>query len=167
MFSKNLERMIQLAEETFSVRTDPNQLDVTEAVIEKLREIHPATLSEHTVDDGPVVWILLIPSSTETMHRFLNEEISERELLNEVIPGQVYDSIYLCSALVLPEFRKKGLAMQLTLEAIEKIQLQHPIGALYVWPFSREGFALAARIANEVKVPLFARSSEMDFKEEF
>ena len=37
--------MIQLAEETFSVRTDPNQLDVTEAVIEKLREIHPATLS--------------------------------------------------------------------------------------------------------------------------
>ena len=111
--------MIQLAEETFSVRTDPNQLDVTEAVIEKLREIHPATLSEHTVDDGPVVWILLIPSSTETMHRFLNEEISERELLNEVIPGQGYDSIYLCSALVLPEFRKKGLAMQLTLEAIE------------------------------------------------
>ena len=122
--------MIQLAEETFSVRTDPNQLDVTEAVIEKLREIHPATLSEHTVDDGPVVWILLIPSSTETMHRFLNEEISERELLNEVIPGQVYDSIYLCSALVLPEFRKKGLAMQLTLEAVSSTHLTLPTSDL-------------------------------------
>ena len=63
--------MIRLAGEVFSARTDPDQLDVDEAVIERLQSLHPATLSEHVEGDGPVVWILLIPTTRETMDLFL------------------------------------------------------------------------------------------------
>ena len=71
MKSVNLGRMIRLAGEVFSARTDPDQLDVDEAVIERLQSLHPATLSEHVEGDGPVVWILLIPTTRETMDLFL------------------------------------------------------------------------------------------------
>ena len=44
------------------------------------------------------------------MREFLAGRISERKLLEMTGPGGTYDALYLCSALVLPEFRKQGLA---------------------------------------------------------
>jgi hypothetical protein len=155
----NFLRMIALAEETFSARTDPKQLDVNEEVINKLHELHPATLSEHTDGDGPVVWILVIPTTQELMNRFLKKEIGESELLELTKPGTSFDAIYLCSALVLPEFRKKGIAYQLTLDAIRAIRKDHPLKSLFVWPFSEEGKQLARKIAKEASLPLSERDS--------
>ena len=76
----NYERLIELADEVFAVRQDPEQLDVDETVIEKLQSIHPATLSDKDFGEGPVLWILLIPTTAALMNRFLNHEINEREL---------------------------------------------------------------------------------------
>lgn len=42
----NFERMIQLAEEVFSVKNDSNQLDVNPEVLERLKKIHPSTVTE-------------------------------------------------------------------------------------------------------------------------
>lgn len=149
--------MIRLAEDSFSARTDPNQLDVDEEVIARLKEIHPATLSEHVEGDGPVVWILLIPTPLKTMERFLKKEIGEKEILNETRPGETCEALYLCSALVLPEFRGKGIAKKLTLNAISEIRKEHPIAALYVWPFSEEGDFLSKALAADTKLPLYFR----------
>lgn len=74
MFSSNFERMINLAVETFAAHNDPNQLDVNEEVIKQLEQLHPATLSEHNEGDGPVVWILLIPTTTSLMNEFIKEK---------------------------------------------------------------------------------------------
>jgi GNAT superfamily N-acetyltransferase len=68
-----------------------------------------------------------------------------------------YDAIYLCSALVLPEYRGKGIAKRLACTAIEAIQADHPIKSLVCWAFSREGEALATSIAREVGIPLLQR----------
>ena len=125
--------MIQLVEDEFSTGTDPNQLDVTEAVMEKLEQIHPNSLSSHIDGDGPVVWILLIPTTNEIMQRFLKKEISEKELFNLTEVGQSYEAVYLCSALVLPEFRKKGLAFRTALDGISKICAVHPIKNIFAW----------------------------------
>ncbi len=157
MESTNFQRMIALADEVFSYRTDPEQLDVNEAVIEKLHTLHASTLSEHVLGDGPVVWILLIPTTLETMHQFINSKITERQLLEQTKAGEMYEAIYLCSALVLPEFRRKGLAKQLTLEAIHKIQYEYPIKFLYVWPFSKEGEELSELMSEQLGLPLLAR----------
>ena len=157
MVKSNFERMIDLAEEAFSSRTDPDQLSVDEQVLERLHAIHPATRSEYDDGNGPVVWILVLPTTAKLMQQFLDRTINEMELYQQTEPGMVYDAIYLCSAMVLEEFRGKGIAKKLTLEAIESIRIDHPIKTLFVWAFSREGEGLAEKIAFLTGLPLLKR----------
>lgn len=157
MLSNNLERMIQLAEDVFAVKSDPDQLDVDQEVMARLKRIHPASVSEMDYGNGPVAWLILIPTTTDLMNRFLAEEISEKQLF-ELTPFDVkYDSIYLCSGLVLEEYRRKGIIKQLALLSIKDIQKDHPIKALFVWAFSKEGDLGAEAIANLIQLTLYKR----------
>ena len=153
----NYERLIALADEVFAVRQDPEQLDVNEEVIEKLHSIHPATLSDKDFGDGPVLWILLIPTTTDLMNKFIHQEINEKELYELTEPNQRYDAVYLCSALVLEEYCHKGYAQEITIQAIEEIRKQHTIKALYYWPFTEGGLHTAQAIAKKLNLPLYER----------
>jgi GNAT superfamily N-acetyltransferase len=157
MAISNLERLIQLAEDVFAVKNDPDQLDVDWQVLERLRKIHPASIAELDEGMGPVAWVLLMPTTTALMERFLAKEISEKQLYEMTPIGGSYDTIYLCSALVLEEFRRKGIAKQLALKSIEEIRKDHPIKALFVWSFSKEGDLGAESIARSTSVPLYKR----------
>ena len=149
--------MIALAGEFFATKDDPSQLSVTEEVMERLTALHPASLSEHVEGDGPVVWVLLIPTTRELMQAFLKGSVTEQQLYEQTPVGVSYDAIYLCSALVLPEFRRKGLAKELAVKAVNRIRRDHPVKALFSWPFSIEGERLAHAIAEETELPLMAR----------
>jgi GNAT superfamily N-acetyltransferase len=128
----NLERMIRLAEEFFDMKNDPDQLSVDGESMARLREIHPDTMLE---------------------------EKDERELLDRTPSKEVYDALYLCSALVLPEHRGKGLAGRLAARAVRSIQETHPIRSLFYWGFSAEGDRLAASLARECGLPLHRRNT--------
>ncbi len=132
MTSKNFDRMVKLAEEFFETRNDPCQISVNEEVLEKLHAIHPASVTQQADEDGPVAWILVIPTLREIMEKFLSLTINEQQLLDQTPLGAAYDSIYLCSVLVLPEYRGKGLATRLTVKAIQSIQKQHSVSSLFV-----------------------------------
>jgi ribosomal protein S18 acetylase RimI-like enzyme len=160
--SEHFRRMIELASSVFDTRNDPEQLDVNESVMERLYKLHPATLSEEVIGDGPVCWILLIPTTEELMQDFIAARITEQELLDRTPLGAKYEAIYLCSALVLPEFRKKGIAKRLTQEAIKAIRADHPIRNLFSWNFSPEGARLAAKIAKEEQLPLLNRPRQIE-----
>ena len=149
--------MIHLADEVFAVKNDPSQLDVNEAVLERLKKIHPATVSEETDDNGPVAWVLLIPTTLELMNKFLEKKISEKELFNLTQPGAKYEALYLCSAMVLEEYRRKGIAKQLTLKAIEAIRKDHALKALFAWPFTKEGYQGGELISKLTVLPLYKR----------
>jgi len=153
----NFERMIQLADEFFQTKNDPAQLSITEEVMDRLQRLHPATLSDYDDGNGPVVWILLIPTTAELERQFVSGEIGEKELLDLTPVAGPYQSIYLCSALVLPEFRGKGLAKRVALESIKSIAKDHPIKSLFFWAFSREGAGLAEVLARETGLPLSKR----------
>ncbi len=157
MAASNLDRMIALADEVFSAHNDPAQLEVDEEVMERLERIHPATLSEHVVGNGPVVWILLIPTTIELMNKFVSEEISETELLDQTPLDIKYEALYLCSALVLPEYRRQGLATQIGTAAIESIRRDHPIKYLFTWNFSKEGADLSELASETLHLPLLKR----------
>ena len=158
MAISNLERLIQLADNVFAAKSDPDQLDVDWQVLEKLRRIHPSTVSDFDEGTGPVAWVLLIPTTKDLMKRFLDKEISERQLYEMTPIGGSYDAIYLCSALVLEEFRRKGIAKQLALKAIEDIRKDHPIKAIFVWSFTKEGDMGAESIAKHASLPLYKRA---------
>ena len=156
--SENFRRMIELAETVFDARNDPQQLEVTESVIAQLKNLHPATISDFVSGDGPVCWILLIPSTLQTMEDFLKGDITEAELLQASLNENDFDALYLCSALVLPEFRKKGIAYRLTHEAILSIQSTCKIKFLYAWPFSEEGKRLSEKLCKNFNLSLRIRT---------
>ena len=160
MINRNLERMIHLAEEFFEAKSDPDQIAVDENVIERLRAIHPNTMSEERDENGPVAWILLIPTSKELMIQFVERKINEKDILSRTVPGSRYEAIYLCSGLVLPEYRKKGIAQRLAVAAIKAIQKEHPVTSLFYWSFSSEGDRLAEAVAKETNLPLYKRVTE-------
>jgi len=157
MSLSNFERMIQLAEASFDSKNDANQLDVNENVINRLLEIHPNAVTEKDDGDGPVCWILLIPTTKQLMEQFLDNQLSELELFEKTPIGISYESIYLCSAMTLHEYRQQGITKSLCMEAIENIRKNNPITSLFVWPFSHEGERLAEKIANETALPLFKK----------
>ena len=160
MKQSNLSRMIELAEGFFETKNDPDQISVTEEVMERLRKIHPATLAEEDHGKGPVAWVLLIPTTEKLMRLFVAQQISEKDLLQQTpIPG-TYEAIYLCSALVLPEYRGKGLAKRLACRSVEAIVQDHPVKHLFYWAFSPEGAKLATSIANRMGLPLLERAND-------
>ncbi|HLN71954.1 MAG: hypothetical protein ACM3O8_01430 [Methylococcaceae bacterium] len=153
----NYQRLVQLADEVFAYKNDPEQLNVNPEVLDKLHQLHPLTLSDYSDENGPVVWLLVIPTTMEIMHRFLNKEISEKELF-ELTPMNVkYEALYLCSALVLEEYRRKGITQQLLLDTIAAIKEDYPLKCLFVWPFTKEGDKLAEKIAQLTGMPLYKR----------
>lgn len=153
----NFERMIQLAEDVFAVRNDPDQIDVNEEVLERLRSIHPSTVSEYNEGNGPAAWLLVIPTTTELMLRFLEHKLSERELFDLTPLHSKYEALYLCSAMVLEEYRRKGITKRLALKAIEEIRKDHPLKAMFVWSFTEEGDLAADALAKAVKLPLYKK----------
>ena len=153
----NFERMLQLADDVFAVKNDPDQLDVNQDVLDQLRRIHPATVSEFDDGHGPVAWVLLIPTTLGLMDQFLNHSISEKELYEQTPLDASYEAIYLCSAMVLEEYRRKGIARQLTLKAIDSIRKDHPIKNLFVWSFTIEGDMTADTISQITSLPLLKR----------
>ena len=157
MALSNYERIIQLSDEVFSSRTDPDQLNVDEKVMEHLQLIHPDTLSEYDDGNGPVCWILCIPTTLDLMNQFINKEISERELYELTPLNTKYEAIYMCSALLLEEFRGKGIAQNLAVQAIENIKRDHNIKALFFWAFSKEGEKLAEKLSGLMGLPLYRR----------
>ena len=157
MSLSNVERMLQLAEEVFAVKKDPDQLNVDQEVIERLQKIHPATVSEFDDGKGPVAWVLLIPTTSFLMDQFLQGRISEKELFERTPLDTEYEALYLCSAMVLEEYRRKGIAKQLILTAIERIRKDHPLKSLFVWAFTEEGDIGAESVSRLTSLPLHKR----------
>jgi ribosomal protein S18 acetylase RimI-like enzyme len=157
MPKSNFERMIELAEEVFSVRNDPDQLDINQEVIERLKKIHPATVSEFDDGNGPVAWILMFPTTLELMNKFLENKISEKQLFEQTPLNIKYDALYLCSAMVLKEYRRQGIAKRLAMNAIESIRKDHPIKALFVWAFTKEGDLGSELISRLTSLPLYKK----------
>ena len=153
----HFERMLQLADEIFDAKSDASQIQVNEEVLDHLRAIHPACVSADEEGDGPVAWVLVIPTTTELMKQFMQHEITERELFEQTPLHASYEALYLCSAMVLQEFRQQGLAKQLAVRAIEAICKDHSIQSLFVWTFSKEGLLTAQSIAKKVNIPLSVR----------
>lgn len=154
----NYERLIKLADDVFAVKKDPMQLDVNQQVIERLKKIHATTVSEFDDGNGPVAWVLVIPTTLELMNRFLENKISEKELFEMTPLDKTYEALYLCSALVLEEYRRKGIAKRLAIKAINDIRINHPLKALFVWAFTKEGDLASEAIARLAGLPLLKRT---------
>lgn len=158
----NFEIMMQIVNEVFHYDTDPHQLQVDEAVVEQLTALHPATCIELNDENGPIFWLILIPTSLATMQLFLKGEISEQTLYNYALTEKVYEALYLCSIALHPNYRNKGMATLETKQAILQLKSSWPINCLYYWPLSTEGDQLAQKLALEMGLPIYKKSEQKE-----
>ena len=149
--------MIQLAEDVFDGRNDPNQLDINEEVIKRFQLIHPDSVGEYNEGDGPIAWVLVLPTTIILMNQFIEGRINEQELFYQTPLYTRYEAIYLCSAMVLDEYRRQGIAKRLTLDAINMIRKDHDIQCLFYWPFTEEGYLAEKNVARDCALPMFLR----------
>jgi len=153
----NLARMIRLVGEVFDTRNDPSQISVDQKAVARLRKIHPDTMTERRTKNGPIAWILVFPTTETLMEEFLAGRITENDLLNRTPFRTKYDAMYLCSALVLPEYRRRGIARRMLADTVKSIRKDFPIRTLFCWPFTSAGKKLAAAVARDAALPLRLR----------
>lgn len=161
----NEERLYKLIDEIFDTKNDSTQIGFSDGDIEKMMALHPATLQEAANEDGPYAWVSVIPTSSVLMHQFLSGAIDERQLFEQTSPTAANDVAYLCSAIVLPEFRRSGVALRLTVQAIDSMKRDLPIRYALVWPFSSEGELLAKKVGDSCALQVRARSQNVESSE--
>ena len=130
----------------------PASWEVMEQFLEgKINEKGLLELSEQTKN-------FLVPKLSLGTSLFRNAKLS---FSSSVFPtrtlGTRYETIYLCSAMVLAEHRRKGLAKELLCNSIRAIQKDYRITALFYWGFSDEGNRLSQAVAREVGLQVLER----------
>lgn len=104
----------------------------------------------------------IILTSNELADKFLSAEINENDLLLNSRKIKKFDCIYLCSAIILPEFRNKGFIFEsskrVIANSIEEFGMQFP--KLFYWPFSNIGEKLSKKIANYFKFEILKKEGK-------
>lgn len=139
MDQKILEKTMRIAEQFFGTEKDPDQMPINLESFYKIQKLHPKTIMVKLDGSGePISWIVVLPTSKELMHKFLDSAVTERELLDMSQQQERYEALYLCAAFTIPEHRRKGLTTELFKEAMNSIPLTDDF-QLFAWPFSEEG----------------------------
>lgn len=146
-----LEKEMRIAEEIFGTEKDPDQMPINEESVKKLDSIYEGWLGSVLDEEGePIAWSVVLPTQTELMDKFLNNEITEKQLLEKTKPEDVYNSLYVASVITVPEQRSKGFATKVLSEAIERAPLVDN-AVIFAWPWSVEGRSLFDKIKSMVK----------------
>jgi hypothetical protein len=153
---KDWQEVGKIAEAYFKTHEDPEQAQITEERAAWIRKEFPECLNLMKSENKVIGVTFVLPCTNELMNQFLSKEINEEDLFVQIQNKMNYDNletIYLCSAIVIPEFRRKGLALQGTIKSIEKILEKRNIRpTLFYWAYSKEGLSLAKRVAKALNL---------------
>ena len=102
----------------------------------------------------------LFPSTYEHMKAFLNKEITQEELIKDILDKELKfptsTSIYLCEAFIQPQNHLQGLAIKSAKHALAQTKAP-PHASLYAWPTSNAGLQAAKKLAQETNRSLYLR----------
>ena len=141
--------MMNAAKEFFGTEQDPEQIPITKKSLKKLLLLDKNAFHyEKDKEENIVGWVVLVPTNKKLAKYFIEGRINEKELFDKTKPQKKYDAIYLCSAIVLPKYRRQGYALKMMKDSLEKIPHEKD-SLLFYWPFSNEG-RLAVQKAEKI-----------------
>jgi predicted acetyltransferase len=86
------------------------------------------------------------------MNKFIASKITENELfegIKDSVDYTNFETIYLCSVVIIPEYRRKGLATKSIIKSIKKIIGKRKIRpVLFYWGFSDAGKKACEKVAK-------------------
>jgi hypothetical protein len=102
---------------------------------------------------------LVLPCTQALMQDFITGQINEAQLVEKIreeeITYETMQTIYSCSAFIVPEHRGKGLAMQALIHSIKSITTRKiPI---FYWEYSTVGKIITEKYAACLGVELYVR----------
>lgn len=108
-------------------------------------------------------WMISLPTTSILMGQFLAEEISEKELFEQTcaiaqLGKYQLESVYLCSAFVLPEYRGQGVGRALVHAAINAYRVENEEVQLFNWPANCMGRIAVARILDQSEISFRTRA---------
>ncbi len=147
-----------LAEAYFTTHQDPDQIPVNEENRRWIYEHIPECLNIIRDDEKIVGFSFILPTSYQIMEAFLSKKINEAKMFEEVKSSwsnTFIDAIYLCSAVVVPAYQRKGLASRAMTASIRQFTEKTGIKpSLFYWKFSVAGERLALHVAQNLKLEL-------------
>lgn len=145
-----LAKEMKIAEAIFGTENDPDQMPITNESIAKLDNLCSGWLSSELDDNNePISWAIVMPTQKQLAQDFLNNKITERELLDLTMPANIYDAVYFVSVITVPEHRGKGLGVKVVKQALQNMSLTND--ALYfVWPTTDDGKNLCKKLEKDL-----------------
>lgn len=138
-----------IAEDAFRTAEDPTQVQIRPGGGTWLIDNIPECMRVIRYDKQVVGSTLIVPTSREVMQLFLNKKINEAELFARVraAAAPIWEAIYLCSAVLLPEHRGKGVATTSAMLSIDWVLAnKNPRPDFYVWPTNADGMHATQRM---------------------
>jgi len=151
------QKMDKITEQIFGTEKDPDQIPINRESGEKLEKLTPHWIKYALDDKGePIAWSIVVPTSLEMMNKFLRGGITEKELLDLTKPQDMYEALYLCAIVTVPEHQRKGYALKLTIESINSIPHVENV-KLFVWPYSTEGAKFIEKLSKSLKINILLK----------
>ncbi|MDD3663456.1 MAG: GNAT family N-acetyltransferase, partial [Candidatus Pacebacteria bacterium] len=106
-------------------------------------------------DENKVIaWSVVLPTSIKNMTSFLSNRMTEKDLFLDSINNPKFESLYLMSVIVLPEYRKKGLGSKLLTQQINYFKNNFSINNFYAMILSNEGSKLLEKLIEDLKIKI-------------
>jgi hypothetical protein len=145
-----VQKTLEIAEEFYGTSIDPEQIPINKESFDKLMSLHQEAIKLKADADGnPISWVVVVPTSKETMESFLEDKSTEKELFDRAVIEKKFESLYLCSAFTVPEYRNKRLATELLLDSIKEFASDNSV-QLYAWVYSKEGEGLVNQLREQL-----------------
>lgn len=152
------EKMDLIAENIFGTQHDSDQIPITKESGEKLEKLTPHWIKYRLDQNGdPIAWSVIVPTKKEIAEKFIRGEITEKEILNSTSLQEKYSALYLCAAITISEYRRRGLAIELILENIKAIPKTSEY-ILFAWPYSQEGRLLIEKLEKILNTRIYMRT---------
>ncbi len=153
-------KMRRIAEQFYGTAHNPDQIPITEESQKKLHQLHPKTVLFKLIDNEPVSWIVVMPTTLILAEQFVSGKITERELFEETKPSDMYEALYFCSVFTVREHQRKGYGTALLREALKSIPLV-PDPYLFCWVYSKEGEAMYQALTKKFGTTVRVRLNKL------
>lgn len=157
---KDLRDTADLAEKYFGTRKDPEQMPTDEKASNWILHNIPECVNVIKNNGEIIGFSFIMPCNEELMKQFISKKLNESQLYKEIkkkITYKNFTTIYLCSAFVKPDYRKKGLASKAVMKSIEKIMKNNKIPTLFFEAYSEDGRKTVEAMAKKLKIQVKER----------
>ncbi len=150
----DIQKTNRIAKELFGTEKDDTQAKPTQETALKLISIEKYNFICYKNNDEVIAWSVVLPTSKESMHDFLEGKINERDLFTTSLSKPAFETLYLTAVIVLPKYRRNGIGSSLMKKQIEYFKEKYKIDDFYALTLTQEGKKLIEAIGRDLHVKI-------------